>query len=178
MTPLAELGTVERGRQSGGTDNDGAFRPMTDVSVPVLPLRVGGEPCAVPALAVLEVVGNRRFVAVPGAPAHLPGVVAWRGRAVAVVDLAVLLGKPPQVLASNTERTVMVKMSAGVVALPAQEVEGVSPIDPGGVRPARITRHRFAATEVELGERVLPLLDLNLIAEAILGPGGGKSERA
>lgn len=156
-----------------GSPNDvGSPRHDQAASVAVLPLRVAGEPCAVPALAVLEVLGTRRVVAVPGAPAHFPGVVAWRGRAIAVLDLGVLLGKPPRQLDPPPERTVIITIADGVLALPADVVEGVAPAEPGALRPAHITRHRFADTEIDLGNRVLPLLDLALIARAVLDRGG------
>jgi chemotaxis signal transduction protein len=140
----------------------------TSAAVAVLPLGVAGEPCAVPALAVLEVLGARRVVAIPGAPLHFPGVMAWRGRAVAVLDLGVLLGKPPRPLEPPPERSIVVGIADGVVALPAELVEGVAQAEPGAFRPAHITRHRFAETEVDLGPQVLPVLDLGLIARAVI----------
>ena len=139
---------------------------------PVLPLRVAGDACAVPALAVLEVLGARRVVAIPGAPPHVPGVVAWRGRAVAVLDLGVLLGRPRLALDAPPGRIAVLSLAGGVLALPSDAVEAVVIAEARAVGPSRVTQHRFAASEVDMGDRVLPLLDLGLLAQAVLGRAG------
>jgi chemotaxis signal transduction protein len=135
----------------------------------VLPMRVAGEDCALPALAVEEILGTRRVVPIPGAPPHLPGVVAWRGRAVALLDLGVLLGKPRLVPDAPIERIVVIALADGSLALPAEWVEAVHIAAASSVHTARVTHHRFATVEVEVWRRVLPLLDLGLLSAALLG---------
>jgi chemotaxis signal transduction protein len=135
----------------------------------VLPVRLAGDDCALPALAVEEVLGARRVVPIPGAPPHLPGVVAWRGRAVALLDLGVLLGKARLATEAPLERIVVVAAAGGALALPAEWVEAVHETPEAAVRPAHATQHRFATREVEVWRRVLPLLDLDLLAAALLG---------
>lgn len=139
--------------------------------ISVVPVRIAGEDCALPALAVEEVLGARRVVPIPGAPPHLPGVVAWRGRAVALLDLGVLLGKPRLAPDAPLERIVIVAVADGALALPAEWVEAVHDAAPEAVRPAHVTQHRFASSEVEVWRRVLPLVDLGLLAAALLGDG-------
>jgi purine-binding chemotaxis protein CheW len=130
----------------------------------LLPLRVAGERIVLPALAVEEILGARSYVPIPGAPPHLPGVVAWRGRAVAVLDLGALTGGTR---AGGGERTVLVHVGPGVLAIPADGVEAVVQVEPKHLRPAHATRHRFATLEVELGADVVPLLDLDRLAAAL-----------
>jgi chemotaxis-related protein WspB len=57
----------------------------------VLVLEAGGQRYAVPTRGVEEVVPFVPVRAVPGAPAAVAGVIAWRGRIVPVVDLGRLL---------------------------------------------------------------------------------------
>lgn len=137
----------------------------------VLPMRVAGDDCALPALAVEEILGSRRVVPIPGAPLHLPGVVAWRGRAIALLDLGVLLGKPRLAPDAAIERIVVIALAEGSLALPAEWVEAVHLAPGSSVRSARITHHRFAVAEIEVWRRVLPLLDLGLLSAALLGDG-------
>ena len=40
---------------------------------------------------VREILGERVWVAIPGTQAVMPGVTAWRGRAIAVLDLAAVI---------------------------------------------------------------------------------------
>jgi chemotaxis signal transduction protein len=138
-------------------------------AISVVPVRLAGEDCALPALAVEEILGARKVVAIPGAPPHLPGVVAWRGRAIALLDLGVLLGKPRLSPDAPLERIVVVTVGDGALALPAEWVEAVHVAPPQALRPAHITQHRFATAEVEVWRRVLPLIDLGLVAAALLG---------
>jgi chemotaxis signal transduction protein len=135
----------------------------------VVPLRVAGLACALPANAVEEILGARRVVLIPGAPPQLPGVVAWRGRAVAVLDFGALLGREPTSSDAFAERTVVISTADGALALPAEEVEAVTTVDP---KATRATEHRFARLEVEHAGRVLPVIEPGLIADALLGRTG------
>ena len=62
----------------------------------VLAVRIDQVWIALLAESVQEVIGERAWVAIVGAPAELPGAVAWRGRAIALLDLGQLIagGKP------------------------------------------------------------------------------------
>lgn len=59
-------------------------------------MQVGAEHYALPVEAVLEVARPARLTPVPGAPAHVVGVMNLRGEVLPVVDLAALAGlRPP-----------------------------------------------------------------------------------
>jgi chemotaxis signal transduction protein len=56
-----------------------------------LPLQLHGVWLAIEASHVQEIVSGRAWVALPGASAEVPGVLAWRGRAIGVLDLGPLV---------------------------------------------------------------------------------------
>src|SRR5260370_38355618 len=62
------------------------------MAIEIMPVRIGGVWLAIPAGVVQEVVGQQRFIAVPNAIAAIPGVLPWRGRAIALVDIVLLTG--------------------------------------------------------------------------------------
>ena len=60
----------------------------------VLTFRVAGVPFAIAVGRVVEVVPRVPLRAVPHAPAHLAGLLRYRGGVVPVVDLGLLMGGP------------------------------------------------------------------------------------
>jgi purine-binding chemotaxis protein CheW len=77
--------------------------PIPTSESPTLPLKVlvfhagpaSAAALAVPVDQVLEIGPDRPIRKLKGAPAHLAGVVEWRGRLVPVVDVAARLGQAP-----------------------------------------------------------------------------------
>src|SRR5690242_15810107 len=57
------------------------------VVLSIVPIQVDGLWLALPAHAVQEILGQRPWIPITGAPSELPGVLAWRGRAIAVFDV-------------------------------------------------------------------------------------------
>jgi purine-binding chemotaxis protein CheW len=112
---------------------------------------------AIPADSASEVVSFPELTRVPGAPPHLLGVFAHRGEVIPVVDLAVLVGTQ----AESTQRAVLLRLPRGSLALTANKVAGVSPVqgklEPlggSGVRmhlrgPARTARSEVAVIDPE-----------------------------
>ena len=70
--------------------------------IPVLEFVLGDERYAVDATAVREVCRVKAVTPVPSTPEHIAGVMAVRGRIVAVVDLSVLVAAPPCALGEDT----------------------------------------------------------------------------
>jgi purine-binding chemotaxis protein CheW len=70
--------------------------------LPVLEFALGDERYAVDATAVREVCRVKAVTPVPSTPEHIAGVMAVRGRIVAVVDLSVLVAAPACVLSEDT----------------------------------------------------------------------------
>jgi chemotaxis signal transduction protein len=138
----------------------------------VLPIRIGDVWMAIDALPAREILGRRPFVALPGASAGLPGVIAWQGRAVAVVDLGALTGACSP-LREPRERTIVIQHGPMTFAVPVDGVREVQVVADEQVRPAHATRQRFAATEVELEKTPISVLDLSALVDAIRGGSGG-----
>src|SRR5689334_7571216 len=78
---------------------DGSFalpqREAAPDAIEVLAIRVGGKPFALRLSEVAGVATGRRLTPVPSARRGMLGLVGVRGSLVAVFDLAVLLGEPP-----------------------------------------------------------------------------------
>ncbi len=95
--------------------------------------RVGGERFALPLESIREVVNPQPpFARVPRAPDSVRGAMNLRGRVVAVVDLAPLVGLPPQppeggqVVVLDRERRALGFLIEGVLG-----VERLEPPEPG-----------------------------------------------
>jgi chemotaxis signal transduction protein len=116
---------------------------------------------------VQEILGALAWVAIPGAPAHLPGVLPWRGRAVAVLDLGGATGLVQKPLGQTRARTVIAQARGSTVAIPVDAVQEVQLVDEAAVRPSHMTRQRHSLTEVEVKGVPMPLLDLEEIMKSL-----------
>jgi purine-binding chemotaxis protein CheW len=95
--------------------------------------RVGTERYALPLASVREVVPpNPPFARVPRAGGAVRGVMNLRGRVVAVVDLAELLGLAPQPLAGGRGQVLILDREKRALGLLIGLVLGVEPLDTAG----------------------------------------------
>ncbi len=85
----------------------------------------GASLYGVPSELASEVVNLPTLTRVPGAPPHVIGVFALRGEVLPVIDLQLLAGGA----ARAWRRAVVVRATAGVVALTATRVFGVAPLE-------------------------------------------------
>jgi purine-binding chemotaxis protein CheW len=93
--------------------------------------RVAAERYALPLDAVREVVVPQPpFARVPRASEAVRGVMNLRGRVVAVVDLAALVGLPPQALAAGTGHVLVLDRDKRALGLLVGAVLGVEPLPP------------------------------------------------
>ena len=93
--------------------------------------RVAGERFALPLEAVREVVVPQPpFARVPRAPDAVRGVMSLRGRVVAVVDLAALVGLPPQPREAGAGQVLVLEHGRRALGLLIGGVVGVEPIAP------------------------------------------------
>lgn len=122
----------------------------------VVAVALGSRWIAIRAEEVCEVLGNVPIVALPGGPDGLVGVVAWRGRAVAVLDLGPLVGDQP--FSDSRARMLLLQVGMDAIALPVDRAREARAAE--SARPAHTTRTRFCSLEVEVGGQLMPLFDL------------------
>src|SRR5579872_733599 len=113
---------------------------------------------ALDATTVLEILGEQRWAPVPDAPAHVPGVLSWRGRAVATLDLGALTGtSEPLSQDQPRRRTVVVRSIGCTFALPVDAVREVQEIPADRLTPPHVTQQRYSCGEVELSGTIMPV---------------------
>ena len=136
----------------------------------VVPAKLHDVWFVVPASAVQEILGALRWVPIVGAPTEMPGVIAWRGRAVAVLDLGPLSGSAALAAGESRPRTVIVHVDDATLALPVESVREVQEVPETAVRPAHLTRLRHSSMEVELDGVPMPLIDLADLLRVLAPP--------
>lgn len=119
---------------------------------------------------VREFQGEIRWVVIPGAPAVFPGVMAWRGQALAVLDLGAATGavdplRPGQL----RKRTLVATAANATLAVPVDAVREVVHVEATRVVSSHASQVRFCAKEVDLDGTVMPLLDLPFLLETHTG---------
>jgi purine-binding chemotaxis protein CheW len=124
--------------------------------------KAGGERFALPLAAVREVViPQPPFARVPRAGAPVRGAMNLRGRVVALVDLAALLGAGSEPLAGGQGQVLVLDRDRRGLGLLVTQVLGVMPVEPasGGVPDGR------AARLGQIGGAAVTLLDPDRLAE-------------
>jgi len=124
---------------------DGGGRPAPDGAAEGaarhVVFRVAGERFALPLDAVREVVlPQPPFALVPRSSEAVRGVMNLRGRVVAVVDLAALVGLAPQPLAAGAGHVVLLDREPRTLGLLIGGVLGVEPLLPPEGAPGALVR--------------------------------------
>jgi len=140
------------------------------VSVRHVLFRVSRERFALPLDAVREVVlPQPPFARVPRSGGAVRGVMNLRGRVVAVVDLAELMGLTPQPLVAGTGQVVILELHQRALGLLIGGVLGVEPLDAGVTSGDAVVR----GVAPGVGGAVT-LLAPEALAAAAVGLFGGK----
>ena len=141
-------------------------------SVHIVPFRIGNVWLAIDAGKVDHILGKREWVQVPSAPTQWPGVLVWRGRAVAVLDLGVLLGMSSLSPSVSRHRTLIASALGSLLAIAVDEIREAQAVADSLLRPVHVTQHRYAAFELELDGQVMSLLDpVALVRDALAAAG-------
>jgi chemotaxis signal transduction protein len=142
----------------------------------LLPVQVQSLSIAIDARHVHEIVSPEAAVLLPGARAAIPGVMAYRGRAIALFDFAALAeGLVPLASASKRARVLVLQIGANTLAAPVDAVREVREVTPESLSPPRLTAHPFSAAEVEIDGQVMPVFDITAFLASISAtPGGGR----
>jgi chemotaxis signal transduction protein len=91
-------------------------------AIALMPLEIGEFRLAVDALGVLEILGRQEWVAIPTTPPLLPGAVAWRGRALGLLDLGPALGLDPLVVPATRARNLVLTVADDTLAMSVDRV--------------------------------------------------------
>jgi len=135
----------------------------------LVPARIGQAWVLLDAEIIREILGGEPWLPIPGARAEMPGIVAWRGRAIPVVDLAAPFGFERLSTGETRARTLIAAVAESVVAVPVDAAREVHAFSPNELRPVSVTNLPYAVAEAELFERTLAVIDLPRFVAEILG---------
>jgi chemotaxis signal transduction protein len=135
----------------------------------LLPARIGQAWVLLSAEIIREVLGAEVWLPIPGARAEMPGVIAWRGRAIPIVDLAAPFGLTRLGSGEARARTLIASLADGIVAVPVDAAREVHGFTTSEIRPVNVTSLPYAVAEAELFERVLAVIDLPRFVAEIMG---------
>lgn len=127
---------------------------------------VGEATYTLPASTVLQMESFAGATPVPGAAAHVAGLMQIRGAVVPVVDLRRRFGLPP-IEHGLDARVVVVERSGRRVALLADAAREVVRIDDGAFAPPpeeiAAQSARFVRAVAQLGRRLILLIDCDRV---------------
>jgi chemotaxis signal transduction protein len=135
----------------------------------LVPAKIGPAWVLFDAEIVREILGAEVWLPIPGARAEMPGVIAWRGRAIPVVDLAAPFGLERLSTGETRARTLIAAVAESIVAVPVDTAREVHSFEAHELRPVSITTLPYAVAEAELFERILAVIDLPRFVDEILG---------
>lgn len=95
---------------------------------------LAGELYAVDVLQVQEILRIPEITPVPGAPAHIPGIINLRGHIVTVIDTRRRLGLPERA-PDELSRILVVNHEGGTVGIMVDSVEEVMHVDCSVIEP-------------------------------------------
>ncbi|MDH5676133.1 MAG: chemotaxis protein CheW [Myxococcales bacterium] len=137
------------------------------VELQVLPVFVAGGWMAFEAAIVSEVTGEAKVTPIPSNTPGIVGIMTWRSRVVAVLDLELIASgsTDPETQTESAPRTVIATLGADTIALRVQSVREVAWID--ALRPAHVARFAFAPQEVVVDAEAMPLFEPQRWLEAL-----------
>jgi chemotaxis signal transduction protein len=131
-----------------------------------VPITIESTWIAIDMATVREIGGPLTWIALPTASAALPGVAAWRGRAIAVADLAALLGAGERLTApTGRVRTLYVVQGASTLAVPVDAVREPLTIADSDIRPPRARTESFCTGELDVEGHTTLVVDLGVILD-------------
>jgi chemotaxis signal transduction protein len=135
----------------------------------LVPAKIGQAWVLLDAEIIREILGAEVWLPIPGARAEMPGVIAWRGRAIPVVDLAAPFGFGRLNSGEVRARTLIASVAESVVAVPVDAAREVHAFTTTELKPVSVTTLPYALAEAELFERILAVIDLPRFVSEILG---------
>jgi chemotaxis signal transduction protein len=145
------------------------------MSVSLLPVRIESEWLLVHAALIQEILGAQPWLSIPHTRRELPGVVAWRGRAIPLLDLGAIFGLSALTAKASRPRTLIVEIDRGLVALPVDEAREVQDFTADQIRTAHAVSRPHSVSEAELRGMVMPVLDLTSLLASLTQPHSADS---
>jgi chemotaxis signal transduction protein len=143
---------------------------MSSSSLAVIPLKVHDTWMAIEASAVQEILGAQAWVPIPGAAAQLPGVVPWRGRAIAVLDIGLVTGVAEGLRSDEVRRrNIVADVEGAMLAIPVHAVREVRELAAETVGAPALTSQRYAARETIIDGRPVAIVDLHAVVAELVG---------
>jgi chemotaxis signal transduction protein len=131
-----------------------------------VPITIDATWIAVDMTAVREIGGPLTWIALPTASSTMPGVAAWRGRAITVVDLAALLGAGERLVAPNGRvRTVYLQSGTSMLAVPVDAVREPLVVSNQDIRSPRARNDAFCTGELDVEGHTTLILDLSVLMD-------------
>lgn len=115
---------------------------------------------------VREIGGPLTWIALPTASPTMPGVAAWRGRAIAVADLAALLGAGERLSPPNGRiRTLYLQQGVSTLAVPVDAVREPLTVADTDIRQPRVRTEAFCTGELDVEGHTTLIIDLGVILD-------------
>jgi chemotaxis signal transduction protein len=120
---------------------------------------------------VAEILGASPVRRLAGAHEAVAGVIAWRGRAVSLVDVAELLGPPLGMSRQSApKRLIVAQEGPFLLAIAADAVREVQAVDLKAISPcdSKADSYMIAPRRADLGGTSILLLDLAGIGKTLM----------
>jgi chemotaxis signal transduction protein len=131
-----------------------------------VPITIESTWVAVDMSMVREIGGPLTWIALPTASSTMPGVAAWRGRAIAVADLAALLGTGERLSPPNGRiRTLYLQQGASTLAVPVDAVREPLTVADSDIRSPRVRTEAFCTGELDVEGHTTLIIDLGVILD-------------
>jgi purine-binding chemotaxis protein CheW len=138
----------------------------------VCTVRLGGELFAVRLKEIVEVMTGAQVYDCPLAPAHIAGLMHYRGDVLTVVHLRALLGLPASIEAGNQSVSMVMAGTHGLFALQVDGIGEVRSLDASWLEAVPTTseaeRRPMLRGIYKLDHGLLPLLDVQRLEPVAL----------
>jgi chemotaxis signal transduction protein len=133
----------------------------------LVPITIDTTWIAIDMSSVREIGGPVTWIALPTASAALPGVAAWRGRAVAIADLAAVLGAGERLTSPTGRiRTLYLQHGSSMLAVPVDSVREPLVVADDEIRSSRVRTEAFCTGELDVEGHTTLVVDLGVLLES------------
>lgn len=141
----------------------------------LLPVKLKDTWVTVAAERVREIVGAQQWLRMPNSTPQMPGLLAWRGQAIPLIDFALVLGIHSDAASPDSAgmgRILVIQHGHNTAGLAVDEAREVCRISDADLLAAHSTKLRFAVREVDADGLVMPVIDLGQMLQELEGSAG------